>query len=147
MIRTTNQQFHHKNGVDKLLQSHSPFSVGPKQRYELTWSLESTLFDLVDFLIRKLSSLVLREDNTWFAVWYWILDFHRMTRCVLRSNVCRSVLMFITDQIGIGHKPWTSIFQFCRTKSKIRFDNTFWFISSFSTTKKSFPKLTCTIAN
>ena len=31
--------------------------------------------------------------------------------------------------VFIGRQPWTSIFQFRRTKSRIQFDNTFWFIS------------------
>ena len=33
----------------------------------------------------------------------------------------------------IGLEPWTSIFQFHMTKSRIRFDNIFWFISLLST--------------
>ena len=41
----------------------------------------------------------------------------------------------------VGRQPWTSIFQFRRTKSRIQFDNIFWFISLLSTTKKKFPKI------
>ena len=41
----------------------------------------------------------------------------------------------------LGRQPWSSIFQFRRTKSRIQFDNLFWFISLLSTTKKKFPKI------
>ena len=41
----------------------------------------------------------------------------------------------------VGRQPWSSIFQFRRTKSRIQFDNLFWFISLLSTTKKKFPKI------
>ena len=46
-----------------------------------------------------------------------------------------------SDQLAevIGLQPWSSIFQFRRTKSRIQFDNLFWFISLLSTTKKKFP--------
>ena len=40
----------------------------------------------------------------------------------------------------IGLQPWTSIFQFRRTKSRTQFDNIFWFVSLLSTTEKKFPK-------
>ena len=43
--------------------------------------------------------------------------------------------------VVIGLKPWTSIFQFRRTKSRIRFGNIFWFISLLSATRKKFPKI------
>ena len=41
----------------------------------------------------------------------------------------------------IGHESLASIFQFRRTKSRVRFDNIFWFISLVSTTKKKFPEI------
>ena len=43
--------------------------------------------------------------------------------------------------VQLGLEPWTSIFQFRRTKSRIQFDNIFWFISLLSATKKKFPKI------
>ena len=42
---------------------------------------------------------------------------------------------------SIGLEPWTSIFQFRWTKSRIPFDNIFWYISLLSSTKKKFPKV------
>ena len=41
----------------------------------------------------------------------------------------------------VGLQPWTSIFQFRKTKSRIQFDNIFWFISLLTTTKKRFPEI------
>ena len=56
---------------------------------------------------------------------------------------CEDFLILMTKnwRLAIGLQPWSSIFQFRRTKSRIQFDNLFWFISLLSTTKKKFPKI------
>ena len=50
-------------------------------------------------------------------------------------------LSLIPTMLQIGLQPWTFIFQFRRTKSRIQSDNIFWFISLLSTTRKKFPKI------
>ena len=89
--------------------------------------------------------------------WFWFLfscilvphiippNFHLYHGVKLKRHTIPDIHS-IKTVVQIGLQPWTSIFQFRRTKSRIRFDNTFWFISLLSTTKKSFPKSTCTIA-
>ena len=86
-----------------------------------------------------------------FQVMIWIVH----TRCVIPSRLDAYAKVWVAKYWWIkiafrafkyflwvvGHQPWTSVFQFHRTKSRIQFDNTFWLISLLSTTKKKFPEI------